>query len=427
MGKPCRVFYVRTFVGDFPSNLSVYVDEYGFIVKVASGIELSSNCEVVDLTGSGLLTLPGFIDLHVHLRDFNLQYKETIGSGTLAAVSGGYVLVGDMPNTNPYIDSVELLLRRVELARRDSYVDYSIYCGIPKNTKLVEELLRNQHLFIGFKLYPEDLRDKAEVISYILQNYDGLLVVHAELPEYALRGSIRELSLRYLDRPSWNELSVAELLRSMGGRARLHITHSVHPSTPIKCKSLGITVDTAPYYFMLSSEDVKDCWSKINPPINDLISKSLIFKNVIAGLYDAVVSDHAPHTYDEKVSDWRLCPAGFAAIEVTSRIILTLFTKGFISHHILIKYLCEGPAKVLGVQDVFGRIGVGCRASFAVVDLNREGIARVRFSKAPKSGLDGFKYRGEVVRTVVGGEVVYDSGEVLTRPEVRVFGRRTSS
>ncbi|MEM4556941.1 MAG: dihydroorotase family protein, partial [Sulfolobales archaeon] len=156
MGKPCRVFYVRTFVGDFPSNLSVYVDEYGFIVKVASGMELSSDCEVVDLTGSGLLTLPGFIDLHVHLRDFNLQYKETISSGTLAAVSGGYVLVGDMPNTNPYIDSVELLLRRVELARRDSYVDYSIYCGIPKNTKLVEELLRNQHLFIGFKLYPED-------------------------------------------------------------------------------------------------------------------------------------------------------------------------------------------------------------------------------------------------------------------------------
>ncbi len=421
---PCKVFYIRTFVGGSPSELTVYVDGSGFIRKVSLGKELStSGCEVIDLTEDGLITFPGFIDLHVHMRDYNYGYKETMESGTRAAVSSGYVLVADMPNTNPYIRDVELLAKRAELARSKSYVDYATYCGIPDNLGVVDELIKNQHLFMGFKIYPEDLNDRLDVINYILHIYDGLVVVHAELPEYALRGSTREICLRYLDMPSWNELSVIDLLQGMKGRAELHITHSVHPSTPTRCKSLGFTVDTTPYYFMLSSEDVGDCWRKVNPPINDLISKSLIAKNLIEGLYDAVVSDHAPHAYEEKTSDWRLCPSGFAGIEVTSRIMLTLFTKGLIPYQLMIKYLCRGPAKILGIENFLGNIDAGRRASFTVVDLSKEGIAGVRFTKASKSGLDGFKYRGEVVKTVVGGEVVYDSGEVISRPEVMVVGR----
>ncbi|MEM4519571.1 MAG: dihydroorotase [Sulfolobales archaeon] len=426
MVKPHKVFYVKAFVEDSFKDLTIYVSEDGFITKVAFGRELvSTGCEIIDL-GGGLVTLPGFIDLHVHMRDFKLRYKETMESGTSAAVSAGYVLVGDMPNTNPYINNVGLLSERLELAKNASYVDYGTYCGIPSDSEVVNDLLKNKHLYLGFKIYPEDLRDKLSVVRHILQNYDGLVVIHAELPEYALRGSIRELPLRYLDRPSWNELCVTELLHNINKNAKIHITHSVHPSTPMRCRVLGYTVDTAPYYFILSSEDVKDCWNKINPPINDFVSKSLIFSNLLSGLYDAIISDHAPHSYNEKLCDWRLCPAGFAAIEVTSKILITLFVKGLISYKLLIKYLCEGPAKILGINNYLGEIMPGYRASFTVLDLKKEGVSSVRYTKAPKSGLDGFKYRGEVVKTIVGGEVVYDSGEVVSRPKVMVVGGRTS-
>ncbi len=422
------MFYVKTFIDESLTDLTIYVDLYGFIAKIALGRELSTGgCEVIDIANGKLITLPGFIDLHVHIRDYDFSYKETMESGTLAAVSSGYTLVCDMPNTNPRIDNVELLMRRAELARSKSYVDYSAYCGIPNDVNTVDELIKNEDLFIGFKIYPEDLRDKLNVIKYVLRNYGGLVVVHAELPEYALRSSTRELRLRYLDRPSWNELSVVEFLKGMNKNAKIHITHSTHPSTPTRCRSPGITFDTTPYYFMLSSDDVEDCWRKVNPPINDFISKSLIFKNLIEGLYDAVVSDHAPHSYSEKLCDWRLCPAGFAAVEITSRVLLTLLTKGFISHNLLIKYLCSGPAKILGIDNYFGSISVGCRASFTVVDLSKEGITGVKFTKTPKSGLDGFRYRGEVIKTVVGGEVVYDYGEVVGRPKVVVVGRGSYS
>lgn len=418
-----KVFYVKTFLDNSLKDLTIYVDDHGYIAKVSVGKEsVEFGCELIDLTGGNLITFPGFIDLHVHLRDFNYSYKETLESGSLAAVSSGYVLVGDMPNTSPYIDSVDLLIKRVELARIKSYVDYGVYCGIPKRLEDVDDLLKSKQLYVGFKIYPEDLKDKLDVIGYVLKKYEGLVVVHAELPEYALRGSTRELPLRYLDRPSWNELTVASLVRDMNRTAKIHITHSTHPSTPLRCKGHGFTVDTTPYYFMLSSEDVRDCWCKVNPPINDLISKSVIFTNLINGFYDAVVSDHAPHYYEEKLYDWRLCPSGFADIEVSSRIMITMFVKGFISHNLLIKYLCEGPAKVLGVDNRYGKLVPGYRASFTVLDLSKGGIAGIKYSKARKSGLDGFRYVGEVVKTVVGGEVIYDSGEVIGKPKVVIIG-----
>lgn len=418
-----KVFHIRTLINGSTSELTIYVGDDGFIKKVSYGRELVSGYEVIDLCRGKLLTLPGFIDLHVHLRDFRFSYKEDIVSGSSAAASAGYVLVCDMPNTNPRIDNVEVLKMRVEEVLRKSYVDYGVYCGIPNDVSVVNELLSLKELFVGFKIYPEDLVDRFEVIKYLLGVYNGLVVVHGELPEHALRPSTRDLSLRYLDRPSWGELVVTKMLSSINKVSKIHITHSSHPSTPYLCRSLGFTVDTTPYYFLLSGDDVRDCWGKVNPPINNYISKTLIFNNLIYGVYDAVVSDHAPHSIEEKLVDWRLCPPGIADVEVCSRVLLTLFIKGFLSYELLIKYLCRGPAKVLGVDGVLGSLSSGFRASFTVVDLSREGVAYVRYSKARRSCLDGFKYVGEVVKTVVGGTVVFDDG-VLVKPKVVVFGSR---
>lgn len=419
-----KVFYIRTLINGSVSELTLYVGDDGFIKKVSYGRELVSGYEVIDLCRGKQLTLPGFIDLHVHLRDFKLSYKEDIVSGSSAAASAGYVLVCDMPNTNPRIDNAEVLKMRVEEALRKSYVDYGVYCGIPSEARVVNDLLSLKNLFVGFKIYPEDLADRFAVIKYLLSVYDGLVVVHGELPEYALRPSIRDLSLRYLDRPSWGELVVANILSSINKVSKIHITHASHPSTPYLCRSLDFTVDTTPYYFLLSSDDVRDCWSKVNPPINDFVSKTLIFNNVVKGVYDAIVSDHAPHSVEEKLSDWRLCPSGITGVEVSSRVLLTLFVKGFISYELLIKYLCRGPAKVLGIDDFLGSLSSGFRASFTVIDFSREGIAYTRYSKALKSCLDGFRYVGEVVKTVVGGTLVFDEG-VFNKPKVVVLGSRS--
>lgn len=422
MSNDYKVFYVRTLLDNDVKELTIYVDPNGSILDIKLGKEPQvSGYLVEDLTSSKLIALPGFIDIHVHFRDFTLSYKEDMISGSMAALSSGYVLVCDMPNTKPTVNNVELLKRRVELAKANSYVDYGAYCGIPDDLKTLTEVLRHKNLFVGFKIYPEDLSLRYEVVKAILEKYEGLVVIHAELPEYSQRDYVSDVSLRHVSRPSWNEISLLKLLTDINRNSKLHITHSTHPTTPSVCKSLGVTVDTTPYYFLFSNYDVLDCWRKVNPPIQDLLTKTLVFRNFTEGLYDAVVSDHAPHSLSEKSLDWRVCPSGFAAIEVVSKIMLTFFTKGVIDYNLLLKYLCRGPASILGLSN-YGCLRRGCRASFTLVDLGREGvITGLKYSKAGKSGFEGLRYRGEVVKTVIGGEVVYDSGEVVAKPKVLVI------
>jgi len=418
----CNVFYIRTLLGSSLTDLTIYVDCRGFIAEVKLGKEpLIGGYRVNDLTSSKLITLPGFIDIHAHLRDFELSYKEDLASGSSAAVSSGYTLVCDMPNTRPYIDNVEVVRRRVELARKHSYVDYGVYCGIPRSEKVLNELFTHRDLYVGFKIYPEDIWSKYDLIKYLLSKYEGLVLVHAELPEYVSRDSMHDLSLRYIDRPSWNELTVMKMLYSVNGKAKLHLTHSTHPTSPYYCRRLNITVDTTPAYFTLSSDDVMDCWRKANPPIPDPATRTLILHNVLSGLYDAVVSDHAPHSPYEKRLDWRVCPSGLAMIEVTSRILITLFAKGLLDHKLLLKYLCSGPARILGIESSFGCLSKGYRASFTVIDISKEGVIKLRYSRAGKSGFEGLRYRGEVIKTIVGGEVVYDSGEVILKPNTLII------
>lgn len=427
MKDVCNAFYIKTLLGNTLTDLTIYVDCRGFITEVRLGKEsLVGGCRVHDLTSGKLITFPGFIDIHVHLRDFELSYKEDLASGSSAAVSSGYTLVCDMPNTRPYIDNVEMVRRRVELARKHSYVDYGVYCGIPHNEKDLNELLTHRNLYVGFKIYPEDIGSKYDLIKYLLNRYDGLVLVHAELPDYVLRDSMHDLSLRYIDRPSWNELTVMKMLYSINGRAKLHLTHSTHPTSPHYCRQFNITVDTTPAYFTLSSDEVVDCWRKVNPPIPDPVTRSLILHNIFNGLYDAVVSDHAPHSPYEKCLDWRVCPSGLAMIEVASKVLITFFTKGVLGHELLLKYLCSGPARILGIEDVYGHLSKGYRASFTVIDISKEGIIRLKYSKAGKSGFEGLRYRGEVIKTIVGGEVVYDSGEVILKPNTLVVNDLTN-
>jgi len=418
-----KVFYMRAYVNGSFSDVTVYVDGNGYISDVKFGKGgVSGSYEFIDLTCPHCITLPGFIDLHTHLRDFELSYKETVGSGTAAAVSSGYTLVCDMPNTKPFINNVDLIVRRVELARRESYADYGLFSGIPDELNVLNDLITYRGYYVGFKIYPEDLYSKYSIIRELLKSYDGLVVVHGELPDFVNRDLMHELKLRYLDRPSWSELTVVKILLDINRCSKIHLTHSAHPTAPYYSRLWGFTVDTTPAYFMLSSDDVRSCWEKVNPPIGDALSTSAIFRNVIQGCYDAIVSDHAPHTPSEKGLDWRVCPSGIALIEASSRVLITLAIKGFLSVDTLVHYLSKGPARLLGVSKFLGGIDVGFRASFTVIDVSREGVIKSKFSKAPKTGVDGYRYRGEVIKTVVGGVVVYDSGELVSKPNCIILG-----
>jgi len=289
-------------------------------------------------------------------------------------------------------------------------VDYALWVGVPDK---IEDLFRmlSYRGVAGVKVYPEDYERLRELLRS--GRVDGVrFVIHAEDPGYISEGC--RPGERWRCRPSEAETLAADtigrIVEAAGGH--VHITHVSSPSTLILAKRREWTVDTCPHYVLLSAgdEETLRCAAKVNPPLRPrAVAEALSY---LLPEMDAITSDHAPHSSEEKSQSFEECPPGIASLDFFAPLILTLVNSGLITLGDAVKLASRGPAKILGLQG-WGCIDVGCTASFTVVDPSAEKEVRTEdmASKARVTPYSGSRLRGRVVATVLRGLLAYHLGE----------------
>lgn len=377
----------------------------GFIVDVREKPLGCSEKHVYEDTST--VITPSFIDMHVHLRGLDLAYKEDEETGTRAAIVGGIGLVIDMPNTSPYINTIELVKRKLKALAQKSYTDYSLYTGLPKTTGQLKEILSTG--VAGLKLYPNDHYYVDGKVIETVNEYGLIVIVHPELPE-ADKPVASSEKCRQAHRSCAWEIASVELLANMTtGGSKVHITHATCFKTIEKAHSYGFTVDVTPHHLFDISGFDNYCLAKVNPPLRDELERSKLVKALFLDLVNAVASDHAPHSPREKVQPYPICPAGIASIEIWPRLLWRLVIERIMSVDELLKLCVQGPANILGLDKLYGRFAPGYRGNVVVWEVGLERVDGLEHSKARYTPYWMFVVGGRVRAHYIGGVLVYDS------------------
>ncbi len=400
-----RLVDARGYLGDGCVNV-----EGGYIRSLTKD---PASGEVYAFKSDGVVVAPGLIDLHVHLRGLELSYKEDEESGTKAALSSGITLVVDMPNTRPRLSNPSAVALKLRALANQSYVDYGVYAGVPDDPALVEELRRFP--IAGFKVYPEDMGVREASVSRVLSS-GSLVILHPELPE-AERLGFEENYSRASLRCCWLEGAGLHYLLSMGSPRRLHVTHASCPGTVEAARGLGATTDVTPHHLLFDSE-MPGCSYRVSPPLRDPVTRALLLKYVINGLVDALASDHAPHSPQEKAS-WPHCPPGIPWLGLWPLTMFRLVRSGAVSLARFLELTSLGPARVLGLEGRYGLIEPGYRANLVVIDTSWSGRFTSTYSKAPYWHAFMEDVYAMPVAVFVGGVLAAREGEVLLRPPVK--------
>ena len=392
----------------------------GRIVAPESLVPAGARC--IDLQGKWVV--PGLIDMHVHLREPGEEYKETIASGTLAAATGGFTAVACMPNTKPVNDTAAVTRFILEQAVQASARVYPVG-AISKGsggTGLAEygELKAAGIVAVSDDGQPVvDSQLMRRAMEYAASH--GLLVIsHSEEIALSRNGVMNEgqvstrLGLRGIPVAAesimvYRELALAELTG-----AHIHIAHvSTGAATDLirQAKKRGVraTAETAPHYFTLTEEAVVgyNTNAKMNPPLRTEEDCQAIRIGLQDGTFDAIATDHAPHSVLEKQVEFDRAANGIIGLETSLPLTLALVRAGVISEARLVELMSIAPARILGVAG--GSLAVGEVADVTVIDpertfqLTEEGIA----SQSKNSPFLGWQLQGKAVLTFLGGRNTY--------------------
>ena len=389
------------------------------IARIAREIREPAD-EVLDYNKKGHVVLPGLIDIHVHMRDFEQSYEEDFQTGTSAAAMGGFTVVADMPNTKPRVNKPTILKKRERVAKNGALVDYGLYYGVPdREDDLVDEI---KTLAVGFKVFMQHefytgKRVLTEKVLEFASRKKMLVVAHAENPRLFVE--------TWMDATGTPEAE-ASAIKDMAGLALsrdfpLHITHissAEGVSEFLRWKRRAkITADTCPHYLLLSEEDARlqGTIAKVYPPIKTKADAKVLLKKVKDGGIDAISSDHAPHSLEEK-ANFERAPAGFPGLETTLPLLLTMVNKGLLGIEDVVRACATNPSKILGL-DLVGTIEKGKIGNLTVIDLHR--LSRINpksfMSKAKYSPFEGREVEGGPVATIIRGQPVMLDGEIVAR------------
>ncbi|HYR74247.1 MAG TPA: dihydroorotase [Pyrinomonadaceae bacterium] len=400
--------------------------EDGRVVGLSShGDGLPEGCEVFDATG--LVVAPGFIDMHVHLREPGHEYRETIASGAAAAVAGGFTTVCAMPNTNPVNDHAAVTRFVIEQAERAGLANVFPIGAITKNSDGTELAEMGEMKDAGIIAVSDDGRPvpSAGMMRRAMEyarGFDLPVIDHCEDKSLARGGVMHEghwsLVLGMRGMPAAAEEIDAQrncLLAELTG-ARLHLAHlstdgAIEVVRRAKEKGLPVTCEVAPHHWTLTDEAVQDydTNTKVSPPLRSQNHVDAIIAGLRDGTIDAIASDHAPHHADEKALEYDQAPFGIVGLETSVGLAMDrLVNEGVISLERLVELCSTNPARVLRLEDR-GTLRAGARADLTIIDseLTWTFDASRSKSKSRNTPFDSYAFRGGAVATVVGGRIVY--------------------
>jgi dihydroorotase len=404
--------------------------ENGKITRIASSIT-PAGAEVLD--ADGLVVSPGFIDIHVHLREPGQEHKETIASGSAAAVRGGFTSIACMPNTSPVNDKPSITRYILSKAAEAGLVNVFPVAAISKNSEGKEPVNMNELFEAGAKgfsddghcvMNPELFREALKTAKHL----DVPVMEHPEDHSMTGTGQLNEgaVSKKYglKGMPSEAEdIIVArdiELQQEVGGK--LHLTHLstagavelVKKAKQNSSDNGDITADVTPHHLLLTEDliaESKDAVYKMKPPLRTEKDRLALVEGIKTGVIDCIATDHAPHSKKEKNRPFEEAPYGVIGMETAFPVIYDrLVRTGIIDIKRLIELFSTNPAKVLGLEDR-GRVGVGLPADLTLIDLNREFFIRSEdfYSKSVNCPFTGWQGKGVITYTIVSGRVVFSS------------------
>ena len=392
-------------------------------LTLGGGDSPPADCRVIDATG--LVVTPGLIDLHVHLREPGHEYKETIASGCRAAAAGGFTAVCAMPNTHPVNDCAQItefiLAQAQEAATARVYPVAAVSPGL-RGEGLTEfaELKR-----CGAVAFSDDGRPIANSLlmrrALEYARCFGLPVIsHCEDPDLAEGGAMNEgrmatlLGLPGIPNAAESVMVMRDIaLCELTGGA-LHIAHvstaeAVDVIRQAKARGVRVTAETAPHYFTLTDEAVKDydTNTKMYPPLRTQADLEAIRKGMADGTLDAIASDHAPHSSIEKMVEFDQAANGIIGMETALPLALKLVHDRVISMARLVELMATGPSRILG-RDYGLHTGQPADVTLMAPDL-AFAIDVERFESLSRNcPFDGWEVKGRAVMTIVGGRVVHE-------------------
>ncbi|MCR8635137.1 dihydroorotase [Paenibacillus radicis (ex Xue et al. 2023)] len=379
------------------------------------------------IDASGLLVVPGLVDIHVHFRDPGFPQKETISSGALSAAAGGFTTVVCMPNTKPSIDTVEILeyvLRTgLEQATVKVYSSAALTYGIEGKVLTEMESLQ-QAGAVTFTDDGKTVMDPKLVYTAFRKaaELDVPISSHCEDHQLVSGGSLNQGKVsNQLGDPGiprlGEELIIArDILFAEETGARLHIQHvstarGVQLIREAKARGVRVTGEGAPHHFSITDEQALVCGTlaKVNPPLRTREDVEAVIAGLADGTLEAIATDHAPHTSEEKARPLGEAPFGMVGLETAVGLTFTfLVHSGRLALTDAIAKLTVNPSNIMGLPS--GRLAEGLDADITILDPQKEWTVDPEQFKSlsRNSPFAGMKLKGKAVLTMVNGTVVYD-------------------
>lgn len=406
-------------------KLNVLIKD-GRIVDVTASKKFPEDAAVID--AKGCIVTPGFIDMHVHLRDPGQEYKEDIETGTRAAAAGGFTSVCCMPNTDPTNDCASVTDYIIDRAKQTGYTNVFPAGAITKGLKGQSLADIGDMAKAGVCAITDDGSpvSNASIMRRAMEYaiaFDLPVISHCEDADLAAKGVMNEgcvsleLGLKGIPAAAEESMVARDILIAELTGARLHIAHvstqgSVRIIREAKERGVNLTAEVTPHHLTLTEDAVVDYDpnTKVNPPLRTDADRRALIKALADGTIDAVATDHAPHNIIDKEAGFEKASFGLIGLETALPLMLSLVNERKITLKRLIDALTNAPARILRLESK-GTLAKGKDADITIFDPDQSWIIQSqRFaSKSRNTPFDKLRVMGKPKYTIVGGKVVYSA------------------
>ncbi len=407
--------------------------EDGVIQGIAPKITAQAD-RIID--ASNCYVMPGFIDLHVHLREPGFEYKETIATGTRAAAAGGYTTICPMPNTKPVIDCAEMVEFLKQKEQKEASVHLVCISAVTKG-QTGEELVDFAEMAkAGALAVSEDGKSVMDICLYKegmkKAAKEGLLVMaHCEEKSLVGKGVMNEgkkaeeLGLLGISNSVEDVITARDIILAKETGARLHLCHcstagSVAMIKLAKEQKISVTAEVCPHHFSMSDEEIleDDGNYKMNPPLRSPKDVIALKEGLREGIIDVISTDHAPHSTEEKCTSMKRAPFGIVGSETAFSLTMThLVNTGYLTPMQMVEKMSWKPAQILKLDR--GNLSPGKAADIVIADPKEEYVIDTSkfYSKGKNTPFHGHRVFGRVLFTLVDGKIVYEAQKAERKKE----------